>query len=61
MLMMAVLEQHTGYIVQKEILRRRGVFSTTVVRSPRKMGMDEWDQRELTEIFDVLRPYFRVK
>jgi len=25
------------------------------------MGMDEWDQRELTEIFDVLRPYFRVK
>ncbi len=61
MLMMAVLEQHTGYIVQKEILRRRGVFSTIVMRSPRKMGMDEWDQRELTEIFDVLRPYFRVK
>ncbi len=61
MLMMAVLEQHTGYIVQKEILKRRGVFSTTVMRSPRKMGMDEWDQRELTEIFDVLRPYFRVK
>jgi hypothetical protein len=23
--------------------------------------MDEGDQRELTEIFDVLRPYFRVK
>ncbi|MCE5307712.1 MAG: dihydrodipicolinate synthase family protein [Acidobacteriales bacterium] len=61
MLMMAVLEQHTGYMVQKEILKRRGVFSTTVMRSPRKMGMDEWDQRELTEIFDVLRPYFRMK
>jgi 4-hydroxy-tetrahydrodipicolinate synthase len=61
MLMMAVLEQHTGYIVQKEILKRRGVFSTTVMRDTRKMGMDEWDHRELSEIFDVLGPYFRVK
>jgi dihydrodipicolinate synthase/N-acetylneuraminate lyase len=61
MLMMAVLEQHTGYIVQKEILKRRGVFSTTVMRDTRKMGMDEWDQRELSEIFEVLGPYFRVK
>ena len=61
MLMMAVLEQHTGYIVQKEILRRRGVFATTVMRDTRKMNMDEWDQRELDAIFEVLRPYFRVK
>ncbi len=61
MLMMAVLEQHTGYMVQKEILKRRGVFATTVMRDTSRTGMDEWDQRELTEIFDVLRPYFRVK
>jgi len=61
MLMMAVLEQQTGYVLQKEILRRRGVFSTAVMRDTRKMYMDEWDQRELDDIFEVLRPYFRVK
>lgn len=61
MLMMAVLEQHTGYVVQKEILRRRGVFRTVVMRSTRKFSMDAGDQRELDEIFETLRPYFRVK
>jgi dihydrodipicolinate synthase/N-acetylneuraminate lyase len=61
MLMMAVLEQQTGYLVQKEILRRRGVFTTTVMRDTRSMSMDEWDQRELDAIFEVLRPHFRVK
>lgn len=60
MLMMAVLEQHTGYVVQKEILRRRGVFKTVVMRGTRKFSMDQGDQRELDQIFDVLRPYFRV-
>ncbi len=60
MLMMAVLEQHTGYVLQKEILRRRGVFKTVVMRSTRKFSMDKGDMRELDEIFEVLRPYFRV-
>ncbi len=41
MLMMAVLEQHTGYVLQKEILRRRGVFRTVVMRSTRKFSMDK--------------------
>ena len=60
MLMMAVLEQHTGYVLQKEILRRRGVFRTVVMRSTRKFSMDKGDMRELDDIFEVLRPYFRV-
>ena len=60
MLMMAVLEQHTGYVLQKEILRRRGVFKTTQMRGAQKLSMDAGDLRELDEIFEVLRPYFRV-
>lgn len=60
MLMMAVLEEHTGYVLQKEILRRRGVFTTTQMRGAKKLSMDAGDQRELDEIFEVLRPYFRV-
>jgi 4-hydroxy-tetrahydrodipicolinate synthase len=60
MLMMAVLELHTGYVLQKEILRRRGVFKTVQMRGTRKFNMDKGDLRELDEIFDVLRPYFRV-
>jgi len=60
MLMMAVLELHTGYVLQKEILRRRGVFKTVVMRDTSRGTMDEWDQRELDEIFEALRPYFRV-
>jgi 4-hydroxy-tetrahydrodipicolinate synthase len=61
MLMMAVLEQHTGYVVQKEILKRRGVFTTTKMRAPNQQRpMDEGDHRELDAIFEVLRPDFRV-
>lgn len=60
MLMMAVLELQTGYVLQKEILRRRGVFKTVVMRDTSRGTMDQWDQRELDEIFEVLRPYFRV-
>ena len=60
MLMMAVLEQNVTYVLQKEILRRRGVFKTTWMRSTRKFTMDAGDLHELDDIFDVLRPYFRV-
>jgi len=60
MLMMAVLEQHTGYVVQKEILRRRGIFQTVQMRSTNRFSMDKGDMHELDEIFEVLRPYFRV-
>ncbi len=60
MLTMAVLELHTGYVVQKDILRRRGVFQTVVMRGTRKFSMDDGDLRELDEIFEVLRPYFRA-
>jgi 4-hydroxy-tetrahydrodipicolinate synthase len=60
MLMMAVLEQNVTYVVQKEILRRRGVFKTTWMRNTRKFAMDAGDLHELDEIFAALRPYFRV-
>jgi len=60
MLQMAVLEQQTGYVLQKEILRRRGVFRTIVMRGTRKSTMDAGDLRELDDVFEILRPYFRV-
>ena len=60
MLMMAVLEQQTGYVLQKEILRRRGIFKTIVMRDTSKVSLDAADLRELDEIFAVLKPYFRV-
>ncbi|MCC6860185.1 MAG: dihydrodipicolinate synthase family protein [Bryobacterales bacterium] len=60
MLQMAVLEQQTGYVLQKEILRRRGVFRTVVMRGTRTFSMDQGDLQELDEIFEILRPYFRV-
>jgi dihydrodipicolinate synthase/N-acetylneuraminate lyase len=60
MLMMAVLEQSTGYVLQKEILRRRGIFETTLMRSTRRPLMDEGDLAELDAIFATLRPYFCV-
>jgi hypothetical protein len=58
--MMAVLELEVSYVVQKEILRRRGIFRTVRMRNTSKFAMDAGDLRELDEIFDVLRPYFRV-
>ena len=61
MLMMAVLELHTGYVLQKEILRRRGVFRTTTMRLTRGFApMDKGDLDELDEVFEALRPYFKV-
>ncbi|MBI3469877.1 MAG: dihydrodipicolinate synthase family protein [Candidatus Solibacter usitatus] len=59
-LMMAVLERQTGYVLQKEILRRRGIFKTVVMRRTRKFSMDEGDLRELDDIMDAARPFFRV-
>jgi 4-hydroxy-tetrahydrodipicolinate synthase len=61
MLMMAVLELHTGYVLQKEILQRRGVFKTAVMRVDRGFApMDAGDRRELDAVYEALRPYFRV-
>lgn len=59
-LMAAVLERQTGYVLQKEILRRRGVFRTVTMRSTRKFSMDAADLRELDAILEILRPHFRV-
>ena len=59
-LMMAVLEKSTGYVLQKEILRRRGIFKTVTMRSTRKFTMDSWDLKELDEVMAVMKPYFKV-
>lgn len=60
-LMMAVLERETGFVLQKEILRRRGgIFKNVVMRRTRKSTMDRGDLAELDAIMEVTKPYFRV-
>ncbi|MCC6392463.1 MAG: dihydrodipicolinate synthase family protein [Bryobacterales bacterium] len=56
----AVLERRTTYVIQKEVLRRRGIFRTVVMRRTRKFTMDAADLKELDEIMEALRPHFRV-
>lgn len=56
----AVLERRTGFVLQKEILRRRGIFKNVVMRNTRKFSMDEADLRELDSILELLRPSYRV-
>jgi 4-hydroxy-tetrahydrodipicolinate synthase len=59
-LLPAVLERRTGYVLQKEVLRRRGVFKTVVMRTTRKFTMDATDLKELDRIMEILQPHFRV-
>lgn len=59
-LLSAVLERRTTYVLQKEILKRRGIFKTTVMRNTRKFKMDADDLRELDQIMEMLKPHFRV-
>ena len=59
-LLSAVLERRTGYVIQKEVLRRRGIFKTVTMRSTRRFTMDAADLKELDEIMEMLRPQFRV-
>ena len=56
----ALLERRTTYVLQKEILRRRGVFTTTRMRSTSRFNMDADDLRELDQIMASLKPHFRV-
>lgn len=56
----AVLERRTTYVLQKEILRRRGIFKTIVMRNTRKFPMDAGDIKEMEMILESLRPHFRV-
>ena len=55
-----VLERRTGFVLQKEILRRRSIFKTVTMRNTRRFSMDAADLRELDEIMEMLRPHFRV-
>ncbi len=59
-LLSAALERRVTYVLQKEILRRRGIFKTTVMRRTRRVTMDAADVRELDQIMESLRPYFRA-
>jgi 4-hydroxy-tetrahydrodipicolinate synthase len=56
----AVLERRTTYVLQKEILRRRGIFKTVVMRNTRRFTMDATDLKELDRIMEDLRPHFRA-
>lgn len=56
----AVLERRTTYVLMKEILRRRGIFKTVVMRNTRRFTMDEHDMKELDRIMESLKPHFRV-
>jgi hypothetical protein len=59
-LLSAVLERRVTYVLQKEILRRRGIFRTVVMRNTRRFTMDEGDLKELDRIMELLKPHFRV-
>ena len=56
----AVLERRTSYVLQKEILRRRGVFTTVKMRNTSKYFLDAGDTQELDLILETLKPYYRV-
>ncbi|MEZ5403434.1 MAG: dihydrodipicolinate synthase family protein [Bryobacteraceae bacterium] len=59
-LLSAVLERRVGFVIQKEILRRRGIFKNVVMRRSSNFTMDAADLRELDEIMEMLRPHFRA-
>jgi 4-hydroxy-tetrahydrodipicolinate synthase len=59
-LLSAVLERRVTYVLQKEILRRRGVFKNTVMRRTSRFTMDAADLRELDHIMELLKPHFRA-
>ena len=50
-----------GLRVSKEVLVRRGIFRSTLMRATGALALDEDDQHELDAILDDLRPFFRVK
>jgi dihydrodipicolinate synthase/N-acetylneuraminate lyase len=59
-LLSAVLERRVSYVLQKEILRRRGIFKTVTMRNTRRFTMDAADLKELDRIMELLKPHFRV-
>lgn len=59
-LLAAVLERRVSYVLQKEILRRRGIFKTVTMRNTRRFTMDAADLKELDRIMELLKPHFRV-
>ena len=48
-----------GLRVSKEVLVRRGIFRSTLMRATGALALDEDDQHELDAILDDLRPFFR--
>jgi dihydrodipicolinate synthase/N-acetylneuraminate lyase len=49
-----------GLRVSKEVLVRRGVFQTALMRWPGQFELDDDDHFELEAVLDELRPLFRV-
>lgn len=59
-LLSGVLERRVSYVLQKEILRRRGVFKTVLMRNSTRVTMDAGDMKELDHIMELLKPHFRA-
>jgi len=58
---MVMFKRPFSIIMEKEILRRRGVFKNTIMRTkPYKLEWDEVDQQEFEVLFNNLKPYFKV-
>ena len=46
--------------VSKEVLRRRGVFTSTIMRDPEFAPLDAGDRAELDAIWPDISPLFTV-
>ncbi len=53
------MERLYGVALYKEVFKRRGIFETSLSRSP-KAVLDEMDQRELDAVMADAEPLFRV-
>jgi len=60
LLPMINLEEIYGLPFMKEVLVRRGVFSTAKLRGVAGAGLDDLDRRELEEWWKELAPYLRA-
>jgi len=60
MLPLLNMEFMYGVSVYKEVLRRRGIISSTYMRPAGHLALDEFDRKELDEILEGLTPLFRV-
>lgn len=54
------MEYMYGYVLYKEVLRRRGVIDSAAVRAPGVCQLDAMDHKELDRVMKAVEPYFKV-